>query len=111
MFILRHRPCDRYASIDPEVGYCQGMGFIAGLLLTYMPEETAFYCFGALMQHVLGPLRALYLPGLVEAKRKLFVFGCLMEKFLPSLAKHFERCNVVPTMYAAPPLRSSTASD
>lgn len=36
-----------YAALDPEVGYCQGMGFIAGLLLTYMIEEDAFYCFYA----------------------------------------------------------------
>ena len=34
-----------YAALDPEVGYCQGMGFIAGLFLTYMVEEHAFYTF------------------------------------------------------------------
>jgi hypothetical protein len=34
-----------YAALDPEVGYCQGMGFIAGLFLTYMIEEQAFYAF------------------------------------------------------------------
>jgi hypothetical protein len=31
--------------IDREVGYCQGMGFIAGLLLNYMVEEEAFLTF------------------------------------------------------------------
>jgi hypothetical protein len=34
-----------YAILDPEVGYCQGMGFLAGLFLTYMIEEHAFYTF------------------------------------------------------------------
>ena len=34
-----------YAALDPEVGYCQGMGFLAGLFLTYMIEEHAFYTF------------------------------------------------------------------
>jgi hypothetical protein len=38
---------DRYACLDPEVGYCQGMAFIAALFLTYMPEDYAFYCFYA----------------------------------------------------------------
>lgn len=38
-----------YAVLDPEVGYCQGMGFIAALLLTYLIEEHAFYCFYSLM--------------------------------------------------------------
>ncbi len=36
-----------YAVLDPEVGYCQGMGFIAGLFLMYMIEEQAFYAFYA----------------------------------------------------------------
>lgn len=28
-----------YAGFDKDVGYCQGMGFIAALFLSYMPEE------------------------------------------------------------------------
>ena len=36
-----------YSALDVECGYCQGMGFIAGLLLTYMIEEDAFCCFYA----------------------------------------------------------------
>ena len=39
-----------YAKTDKDVGYCQGMAFIAGLLLTYMPEENAFYCFLAALK-------------------------------------------------------------
>ena len=39
-----------YAKTDGEVGYCQGMAFIAGLLLTYMPEEDAVYCFMAALK-------------------------------------------------------------
>ena len=38
-----------YAALDPEVGYCQGMGFIAALLLSYMIEEDAFYCLYAVL--------------------------------------------------------------
>ena len=41
---LRHL-LQLYAKVDSQVGYCQGMAFIAGLLLTYMPEDDAFYCF------------------------------------------------------------------
>lgn len=33
-----------YTEYDPEIGYCQGMNFIAALLLTYIPnEEDAFW--------------------------------------------------------------------
>jgi TBC1 domain family member 10 len=51
-----------YASVDPEVGYCQGMGFIAAMFLSYMPEDEAFYCLYAVLHvrrkhmegHILG---------------------------------------------------------
>ena len=32
-----------YSLHDPEVGYCQGMNFIAGMLLTIVSEEEAFW--------------------------------------------------------------------
>ena len=32
-----------YSYFDPEVGYCQGMNFIAGMFLTLMTEEEAFW--------------------------------------------------------------------
>ena len=32
-----------YARYNPKVGYCQGLNFLAGLLLLLMPEESAFY--------------------------------------------------------------------
>ena len=39
-----------YAAYDPATGYCQGMGFVAGMFLTYMVEEDAFYALMALLQ-------------------------------------------------------------
>lgn len=36
-----------YAAYDPEVGYCQGMNFLAGMLLLYLPVESD--AFGALV--------------------------------------------------------------
>jgi hypothetical protein len=31
-----------YSSYRPEVGYCQGMGFITAMFLMFMPEEVIF---------------------------------------------------------------------
>lgn len=45
-----------FACHDPGVGYCQGMAFVAGLLLTYMGEEEAFFMLLALTR---GPLYGL----------------------------------------------------
>lgn len=36
-----------YASYDPDVAYCQGMNFLTGLLLMYMPSEA--HAFAALV--------------------------------------------------------------
>ena len=58
-----------YASVDPEVGYCQGMGFVAALFLTYLPENEAFYCFWATLNRPTAPLRLLYLPKLSETQK------------------------------------------
>lgn len=90
-----------YAAIDEEVGYCQGMGFVAGLLLTYLEEEEAFYCFAAaLMTPCPTPLREIYLPDLADAKRKMYVFGELGRQILGPLWTHLEEQGVHTSMYA-----------
>jgi hypothetical protein len=33
-----------YARVNPAVGYCQGMSYVAAVLLMNMPEEPAFWC-------------------------------------------------------------------
>lgn len=39
-----------YANFDPEVGYCQGMNFIVGMLVLHiLNEEDAFWCFVSIM--------------------------------------------------------------
>lgn len=90
-----------YAAIDPEVGYCQGMGFIAGLYLIYMDEMSAFRCFYKAMQKDSElRLRDLYLPQMVEAQRVLFIFKRLGSKHLGALWSHLEQQELDPTMYA-----------
>eukprot|EP00958_Prasinococcus_capsulatus_P029269 scaffold7384_cov396-Prasinococcus_capsulatus_cf.AAC.4 len=35
-----------YAKHNPSVGYCQGINFVAGLLLLFLDEEDAFWALG-----------------------------------------------------------------
>ena len=91
-----------YSLHDLEVGYCQGMAFVAGLLLFYVPEEKAFDIFCRLMDDSPGVgLRALYLPGLVGLKIKLQVFDLLLHTYLPGLKDHLEKKGVLPVLYAS----------
>ena len=52
-----------YSLHDLEVGYCQGMGFVAGILLLYLPDEWAFRMLCQLMSEQHVNLRRFYLPG------------------------------------------------
>jgi hypothetical protein len=52
-----------YASHDPQVGYCQGMNFVAAFLLTKMTEENAYWTLYTVMTRPQYRLRLFYLPG------------------------------------------------
>ncbi len=47
-----------------QTGYCQGMAFVAGIVLMYLPEEPAFRMLARLLDERGPNLRRLYLPGL-----------------------------------------------
>lgn len=42
-----------YARRCPTVGYCQGFNFIAAFALLVLPEETAFWCLVAIIEHIM----------------------------------------------------------
>ena len=52
-----------YAACDPQVGYCQGMGFIAAFLLCYTCAEDAFWILRSVMLRPEYDLRSMLLPG------------------------------------------------
>lgn len=58
LFYIMHA----YSKYDPEVGYCQGMSFIAGLLLLSLEPADAFALFTFVMKEV--DMRELYKPGM-----------------------------------------------
>lgn len=64
-----------------QVGYVQGMGFIAGLLLLYMCEEDAFWTLTALLKGAVhAPLEGLFRPGLPLLQQYLFQFSRLVDE-------------------------------
>lgn len=73
-----------------QVGYCQGMAFVTGVILMYVPEEPAFCLLTRLMDERGANLRLLYLPGLEGLKNYLRMFEWLMDHLLPDLREHLE---------------------
>ncbi|KAF8378505.1 hypothetical protein HHK36_029847 [Tetracentron sinense] len=109
-FQQRHGPGQRslynvlkaYSVYDRDVGYVQGMGFLAGLLLLYMSEEDAFWLLVALLKGAVhAPMEGLYLVGLPLVQQYLFQFEQLVREHLPKLGEHFSQEMINPTMYAS----------
>jgi hypothetical protein len=89
-----------YSVYDRDVGYCQGMNFIAGMLLTLMSEEEAFWLFTSIMHDKPCQMHGMFGEGMSETHKVLYVAEKLIQQFLPKLHKHLERENVHITMFA-----------
>ncbi|KAK9807796.1 hypothetical protein WJX72_009633 [[Myrmecia] bisecta] len=91
-----------YSVYDRKVGYVQGMGFIAGLLLLYMCEEDAFWTLIAILKGAMHPpLEGLYQAGLPLLQQFLYQFQRLVETELPRVGAHLRAEDVHPTMYCS----------
>lgn len=88
-----------YSKYNKEVGYVQGMGFIAALLLTYMEEERAFFMLHALMKK--RDLESLYLPGFPDLNKKLYVLLNLEKKYITKIYNTFKKYDILPFSYAS----------
>jgi TBC1 domain family member 8/9 len=44
-----------YSFVDPDIGYCQSMNFIAALLLLHLSEEDAFWTLTRLLEDIMPP--------------------------------------------------------
>ncbi|XP_071628429.1 TBC1 domain family member 1 isoform X1 [Temnothorax longispinosus] len=89
-----------YSLLDHEVGYCQGLSFVAGVLLLHMAEDQAFF----LLRHLMfrRGLRKLYLPDMAALQLHLYQLSRLLHDRLPAIYNHFDKHEVSPTLYAAP---------
>lgn len=89
-----------YSLLDPEVGYCQGLCFVVGVLLLHMSEESAFF----LLRHLMfrRGLRRQYLPDMAALQVQLYQLSRLLHDQHPELYLHFDKHEVAPTLYAAP---------
>eukprot|EP00531_Pseudo-nitzschia_arenysensis_P002173 CAMPEP_0116125060 /NCGR_PEP_ID=MMETSP0329-20121206/5611_1 /TAXON_ID=697910 /ORGANISM="Pseudo-nitzschia arenysensis, Strain B593" /LENGTH=551 /DNA_ID=CAMNT_0003619079 /DNA_START=688 /DNA_END=2346 /DNA_ORIENTATION=+ len=89
-----------YSYYDREVGYCQGMNFIAGMFLTLMSEEEAFWLLVSVMSDKPCSMRGLFGEGMLQTHKVLYVAEKLIYHYLGRLARHFEKEHVHVTMYA-----------
>lgn len=88
-----------YSIFNAEVGYCQGMGFICGVLLMYVGEDDAFLMLISLLENY--RMAGLFMPNLPLLNKYFFQLQRLLEMNLPRLHEHLTEQGVEPTMYAS----------
>ena len=89
-----------YSAFDTDVGYCQGMNFIAGMFITFVEEEDAFWILVNIMTESPCRMRGLFGEGMTEAHQVLHVADRLINQFHPRLARHFDREQIHISMFA-----------
>eukprot|EP00347_Sterkiella_histriomuscorum_P000255 403376585 len=76
--------------VVPEVGYCQGMNFIASVLITVLEnEEQAFWAFLEML--ITRDMKTLFLPGVPELHLKNFQMAQLIKFHMPKLFSHLRQ--------------------
>ncbi|XP_067845012.1 TBC1 domain family member 1 isoform X4 [Heptranchias perlo] len=89
-----------YSLLDQEVGYCQGLSFVAGILLLHMSEEDAFHMLKFLMYDM--GLRRQYRPDMIILQIQMYQLSRLLHDYHRDLYNHFEENEISPSLYAAP---------
>ncbi|KAF2093270.1 RabGAP/TBC [Rhizodiscina lignyota] len=92
--------CKAYALLDEQVGYAQGMNFIAMPLLFNMTEDEAFSLMMTLMTHPKYRLRNLFTAEMPGLHLLLYQFARALEDLDPQLYYHLHRRGVEPRLYA-----------
>lgn len=80
-----------FAYYQPQIGYCQSLNFLAGLLLLFMSEERAFWLLVILTERIIPKVHSTDLEGVHTDQGVLML--CIKE-YIPSLwqilGKNFE---------------------
>jgi Rab-GTPase-TBC domain len=80
-----------YASHDPDLGYCQGMNFIAGLLLLHMPEENAFWGLVRFVQEIMPGYFDVHMSSALRDQQATHL---LLQEHFPTVLQHCRRLGV-----------------
>ena len=93
------RVLSNYSKYNKNIGYVQGLGYLAALFLIYMDEESAFYMLHAVIKNY--EMEGLYLPGFPDLKKKFYVLLNLEKKFIPKIYNILKRDEALPSFYAS----------
>lgn len=90
-----------YSLLDRQVGYCQGLSFVAGTLLLHVDSEDEAF---ELMRHLMFNfgLRKQYLPSMDALHLQLYQMTRLLRDHDYEIFDHFDQHDISASLYAAP---------
>lgn len=88
-----------YSCFDKELGYTQGMGFHAAMLLSYMDEECAYYCFKKLMSDPRYNFRYYFMQGFPRLNELAKIWKVVFEDKYKKIYQKFEKDGIDALMY------------
>lgn len=81
-----------YANHNKEIGYCQGLNYIAGLiLLVTKNEEWTFWLLKVLVEKIISSYHTKTMTGLIT---DIAVLRELLMERAPDVCEHLERCGL-----------------
>ncbi|XP_058822214.1 USP6 N-terminal-like protein isoform X1 [Topomyia yanbarensis] len=89
-----------YSMYNMEVGYCQGMSTVAGVLLMYFDEEDTFWALNALLSSERYAMHGLYVEGFPKLMRFLQHHDKILTKCMPKVKKHLDKHGVDSVLYS-----------
>lgn len=89
-----------YSMYNMELGYCQGMAGVAGILLMYLDEEEAFWALSTFMCDPKYAMHGLFIEGFPKLTRFLSHHDQILARFLPKLHKHFVKHSLDSMLYS-----------
>lgn len=89
-----------FSLYDPDVGYCQGLSFVAALLLMNIPEEQAFFMLIRLLKG--HNLRSFYTEDMRGVRMRMFQMNKITQLLFPEMYKHMEDLGVSVAVVTTP---------
>lgn len=86
-----------YSRLKSDVGYVQGMSYIAGMLLYYMSDFDSFVCMSNLLENKF--LQGLFRLNMATIDQYVSIFGSLLAQIEPKLDQHFIDVGLIPQHY------------
>ena len=86
------------AFIRPEIGYCQGMNFIAGALINFIDnEEKCFWIFLSFIDNF--EMNFLYLKNMPDYSIRVYQLNYFIKEYFPDLSLHFKKNQINPDVF------------